>query len=254
MRGKYPLPILLKRLVLLKSSYYYQEESKRRGDKYFVLKSKITEIFNGNKACYGYRRLYVELKKAGHHVSEKIVRRLMREEHLKVKIKKYAQYNSYKGAITPAVPNVIKRNFYANEPHEKLLTDITEFAIPAGKVYLSPIVDCFDGYLPCWTIGVSPNADLVNSMLDKEISILPENKHPIIHSDRGCHYRWPGWINRMDARGLIRSMSRKGCSPDNSACEGVFGRIKNEMFYARDWQGVSIEEFIVLLDEYLHWY
>ena len=81
-----------------------------------------------------------------------------------------------------------------------------------------------------------------------EIDIL------IIHSDRGVHYRWPGWINRMESNGLTRSMSKKGCSPDNSACEGVFGRIKNEMFYNTDWTGVSISEFIDILNNYLHWY
>ena len=58
----------------------------------------------------------------------------------------------------------------------------------------------------------------------------------------------------MDDFGLTRSMSKKGCSPDNSACEGVFGRIKNEMFYNTDWTGVSISEFITILDKYLYWY
>lgn len=91
-------------------------------------------------------------------------------------------------------------------------------------------------------------------MLDRAISHLPEGKHPIIHSDRGCHYRWPGWIERMNRAGLTRSMSKKGCSPDNSACEGFFGRLKNEMFYGRSWQGVSLEEFIRQRDSYIHWY
>lgn len=68
----------------------------------------------------------------------------------------------------------------------------------------------------------SPNAELVNTMLDTTISGLKEDEHPIVHSDRGCHYRWPGWIQRMEKNHLIRSMSKKGCSPDNSACEGVF--------------------------------
>jgi len=70
-------------------------------------------------------------------------------------------------------------------------------------------------------------------------------------TDRGCHYRWPGWILRMEAAGLQRSMSRKGCSPDNSACEGLFGRLKNEMFYNRDWKGVSTHQFIQILNDYL---
>jgi transposase InsO family protein len=91
-------------------------------------------------------------------------------------------------------------------------------------------------------------------MLDSAIALLNDYEHPIVHSDRGCHYRWPGWIERMDIAGLTRSMSKKGCSPDNSACEGFFGRLKNEIFYNQDWSGVSIEKFIDTLDAYLIWY
>ena len=87
-------------------------------------------------------------------------------------------------------------------------------------------------------------------MLDRAIESLPQDAHPIIHTDRGCHYRWPGWINA----GLTRSMSRKGCSPDNAACEVFFGRLKNEMFYNRSWEGVTISEFIRQLEEYMAWY
>ena len=121
-------------------------------------------------------------------------------------------------------------------------------------MYLSPIIDCFDGLPVSWTIGTSPNAELVNSMLDEAILTLNEDEKPIIRSDRGAHYRWQGWIERMEQAGLTRSMSKKGCSPDNSACEGFFGRLKNEMFYGYSWKNVSIEQFIEELNEYIIWY
>ena len=126
--------------------------------------------------------------------------------------------------------------------------------IGEGKVYLSPIIDCFDGMPITWTVGTSPNAELVNTMLDNAIVLLKENEHPIVHSDRGCHYRWSGWIQRMDEAGLTRSMSKKGCSPDNSACEGFFGRMKNEMFYGEKWDKISVEEFISIINQYMQWY
>ena len=178
----------------------------------------------------------------------------MKEESLKVRKVEHRRYSSYQGEISPEVENIIKRDFHADQPNKKWLTDITEFHIPAGKIYLSPIIDCFDGLPVSWTIGTSPSADLVNSMLDEAVSALAEGERPIIHSDRGAHYRWPGWIERMEAAGLTRSMSKKGCSPDNSACEGFFGRLKNEMFYGVSWGGVSIDEFISELDRYIHWY
>ena len=103
--------------------------------------------------------------------------------------RKKTRYSSYRGEITPAVPNLLKRDFHVNRPNEKWLTTITEFAIPADKVYLSPIIDCFDGMPVCWSIGISPNAELTNGMLDKAIYLLKVGEHPIVHTDRGCHYR-----------------------------------------------------------------
>lgn len=119
---------------------------------------------------------------------------------------------------------------------------------------MSPLVDCYDGAIISWTIGTKPDAELVNNMLDTGVSTLQDQERPIIHSDRGAHYRWPGWIERMNKANLSRSMSKKGCSPDNSACEGFFGRLKNEMFYQRDWKNTTINQFINQLDYYIHWY
>lgn len=254
LKAKYSLPCLLEKLHISKSSYYYQEKVLSQPDKYLSLRIHIKELFAENKNRYGYRRIHALLKREGITISEKIIRRIMKEENLSVKVKKTAKYNSYAGEVSPAVPNEINRNFFAEKPNIKWLTDITEFAIPAGKVYLSPIVDCFDGLLVTWEIGISPDAALVNTMLDNAINQLSSKEKPIIHSDRGVHYRWPGWIERMDKAGLTRFMSKKGCSPDNSACEGVFGRIKNEMFYNTDWTGVSIPDFIKILNNYLVWY
>lgn len=106
-----------------------------------------------------------------------------------------------------------------------------------------------------WSIGTRPDAKLVNTMLDAAIeTVAKSHDQPIVHSDRGSHYRWPGWLTRMGDAKLIRSMSRKGCSPDNSACEGFFGRLKNELFYPRNWQTTTIEQFIQIVDSYIHWY
>lgn len=178
----------------------------------------------------------------------------MKEEGLCVLKRRRRKYNSYKGEITPAVDNKVARDFHADKPNEKWLTDITEFSIRAGKIYLSPIIDCFDGMPVTWTIGTSPDAELVNTMIQNAISGLASDEKPIIHSDRGCHYRWPEWIRIVTEAGLSRSMSKKGCSPDNSACEGFFGHLKIEMFYGRNWDDYSIPEFIAELNDYLEWY
>lgn len=254
LRDKYRLNELLEQLHMAKSSYCYQKRCLHREDPYDEFRIRIHQIFYEVGGCYGYRRIHALLIREGYMISEKVVRRIMKEDNLVVPHIKRKKYSSYVGEVSPAAENIINRDFHAELPNKKWLTDITEFGIPAGKVYLSPIVDCFDGMAVSWTIGTSPNADLANTMLDTAILGLAEDEHPIVHSDRGGHYRWPGWIERMDEAGLTRSMSKKGCSPDNSACEGFFGRIKNEMFYGRNWKGVSLETFMALLDTYLHWY
>jgi IMP dehydrogenase/GMP reductase len=155
---------------------------------------------------------------------------------------------------TPAVPNLLNRDFHASAPNTKWLTDLTEIHIPAGKVYVSPIVDCFDGLVVAWNIGTSPDANLVNTMLDHAVRTLRPGEHPVIHSDRGSHYRWPAWIRRTENAQLTRSMSKKGCSPDNAACEGFFGRLKTELIYPRNWQHVTLKDLMTRIDAYIHWY
>lgn len=76
------------------------------------------------------------------------------------------RYGSYLGEISPAPENLINRDFHAAAPNEKWLTDITEFQIPGGKVFLSPLIDCFGGLVVSWSIGTRPDAELVNTMLD----------------------------------------------------------------------------------------
>lgn len=254
LKEKYPLPLLLSGLRFAKSSYYYQRKRKTFSEKHADDRKAVVEVFNHNHQRYGYRRIKIELEKTGRILSEKVIRRIMCENGMTAKGKSPKKYRSYLGEISPAVPDLIRRDFRADRPDQKWLTDTTEFSIPAGKVYLSPIIDCYDGMPIAWNISTKPDAHLVNCMLDRALRDLPQGRHPIIHSDRGCHYRWPGWIERMKNAGLIRSMSRKGCSPDNSACEGFFGRMKNEMFYGCSWQNVSIDEFIRQVEEYMVWY
>lgn len=254
LKSKYSLPALCKKLDLAKSSYYYQEKTIHAEDKYLELRKKIVQLFHDNRNVYGYRKIHTLLCKAGIIVSEKVVRRIMKQEALIVKQRRRQKYNSYKGEITPAVENVINRDFHADKPNQKWLTDITEFSIKAGKVYLSPIIDCLDGMPVKWTIGTSPNAELANTMLRDAIATLAPAEKPIVHSDRGCHYRWPEWISIMTEAGLTRSMSKKGCSPDNSACEGFFGHLKTELFYGRNWDDYSIDDFIQEVENYIHWY
>ena len=255
LKHTYALSDLLVELDLARSSYFYHFARLKSPDKYADARVAITDVFQSNYRCYGYRRLRAALGRRQLHISEKVVQRLMKQECLVVAATKRRRYGSYLGEISPAPDNLINRDFQAAAPNEKWLTDITEFQIPAGKVYLSPMIDCFDGLVISWTIGTRPDAVLVNTMLEAAIETVANSPdRPVVHSDRGGHYRWPGWLSRMHNAKLIRSMSRKGCSPDNAACEGFFGRLKTELFYPRNWQATTIEQFIEVVDSYIRWY
>ena len=245
-------------LKISKSSYEYQHKATKQGDRYAWLRPLVREEFERCEGVRGYRTICALLRKRQDPVvvSEKVVRKIMREEGLVVSYagKRRRRYSSYRGEISLAPPNVVKRNFHAEAPNQLWLTDITEFKVNDKKCYLSPIIDCYDGMVVSWRVSSSPSADMVNHMLEEAIATLEPGEHPIIHSDRGVHYRWPEWITLCEENGLQRSMSAKGCTPDNSACEGFFGRLKNEFYYYRDWKGVTIEEFSKRLNKYIRNY
>lgn len=120
--------MLLKSLKLAKSIYYYQLSALSK-NKYARIKERIKEIFNCLYQSYGYRRIKKSLENEGTVISEKVIRRLMREDCLFAWGAKKRRYSSYLGEISPAVPNIINRDFKSKSPNKKLLIDITEFHI-----------------------------------------------------------------------------------------------------------------------------
>lgn len=245
---------LLPAVGLAHSTYHYRLNAMRRPDRDAWLLPLVEGAFENSEKRYGYKRVHLELQGMGITVSAKRVMKLMTKHGMVPLFKSAKRYSSYKGELTRAPENLVNRDFHADGPNMLRVTDLTEFSIPAGKAYLSPLIDCYDGLPVAWTIGTSPNAELADGMLSDACSTLGEGDRPVIHSDRGCHYRWPEWIRICEEHKLTRSMSAKGCSPDNAAAEGFFGRLKQEFFHKRSFAGVSMDEFIGMLDDYMVWY
>ena len=260
-KAKWSLRELTVSLGISKSSYEYWRKALARGEKYAWLRPLVAEEFEAEKGVRGYRVVHERLRRRGVTVSEKVVRRIMREGNLEVRRGKKRRYSSYAGEVDEAPANLPlladgKHDFRAGAPNEKWVTDITEFKLPddSRKVYLSPIVDLFDGKPVSWSIGFHPTAELANSSLLAACATLAPGERPFCHSDRGGHYRWDGWKGICGSFGIVRSMSRKGRSPDNAAAEGFFGLLKNEFFYPCDWRKVTGEEFVRRLDGWLRDY
>ena len=245
---------LLPMVGIARSTYHYQLNAMRRPDRDAPLLELVREAFENSRRRYGYKRVHLELKSMGVRVSAKRVMRLMTSHGLVPLFKSAKRYSSYKGELTKAPKNLVNRDFHAEAPNRLWVTDLTEFSIPAGKAYLSPVIDCYDGMPVAWTIGMSPNAALANGMLLDACSTLKDGEKPVIHSDRGCRYRWPEWIRICKDNNLTRSMSAKGCSPDNAAAEGFFGRMKTESVYPEHWEKRTRDEVLILIDDYIRWY
>ncbi|MBW3090037.1 IS3 family transposase [Bifidobacterium miconisargentati] len=257
-RGEFGLAAALDATGLKRSTYYYERGAVAVGDRYAMLRARVTGLFEAGGRVWGYRRIHRMLRLDGADplvVSEKVVRRIMREGNLRpVYLKRPKRWSSYAGEIGEAPANLVNRDFHAGRPNRLWVTDVTQFTMDGYKCWLSPVVDCFDGMVVSWTLSRSPDAGMANRMLLDAVAALGDGERPVVHSDRGCHYRWPGWIAICEENGLTRSMSAKGCSPDNAAAEGFFGRLKNEFYHGRDWRGVGFEEFRERLASYLTHY
>jgi putative transposase len=184
-------------------------------------------------------------------VNHKKVQRIMRELGLKC-IVRMKKYRSYKGTVGKIAPNILERNFNATKPNEKWVTDITEFKLFGEKLYLSPMLDLFNGEIITYTVDSRPVYTLVSGMLDQALEHKTDEDTLLIHSDQGWHYQMPQYQQTLKEQNITQSMSRKGNCYDNAVMENFFGILKSEFLYTEEFD--SIEHFKVELDQYIHYY
>ena len=173
---------------MARSTYYYYLKHPTK-DKYECEKQEITEIFNTHKSRYGYRRILNVMRSKGYVINHKTVLKLMKLLGLKGKQRKNDKYHSYKGEVGKVADNLLKRDFKAEKPFEKLTTDVTQFKIGGTKVYLSPVMDLYNREIVSYSISLSPNLEQIREMLNDLFDKLPDNATPLFHSDQGWQYQ-----------------------------------------------------------------
>ena len=146
------------------------------------------------------------------------------------------------------------RNFTTSKPNEKWTTDVSEFHIRDGKLYLSPILDMYNGEIVSYNLSTSPNFNQTIDMLNKAFDKYPNLNGLIFRSDQGWQYQMNQYHKILKDKGIIQSMSRKGNCLDNWVMENFFGKLKNEMFYGHEYEFESIEELKQSIDEYIEYY
>lgn len=167
-------------------------------------------------------------------------------------VRKKRRYNSYKGTIGKIADNLLKRNFKAEKPNQKWVTDVTEFKIGDKKLYLSPILDLFNGEIISYNLSKHPVFNQITDMLEKAFKKIPKNTNLILHSDQGWQYQMKQYQYLLDKKGIKQSMSRKGNCLDNSLAENFFGLLKSELFYIKEYK--NIEELEKDIIKYIDYY
>jgi putative transposase len=269
LREKYSLHLLLDIAGLKKSTYFYAlEHLDYKEDKDKEIGDLIVKIFNDNHKKYGRPRIVLELKRMGIVINNKKVYRIMKDRGLTATPRK-RKYSSYKGKIGKICRNhllkkrlnknkhiyIYERHFETNRPYQILGTDVTQFQIAAGKLYLSPIIDFHTREILGYDISTSPNyaqiRRMMKMMFDRHGEVF---SGLILHSDQGYQYQMKAYQKLLKEHGIIQSMSRKGNCLDNSPTENFFGRLKTEIFYDKEFEYESLDQLKRAIEKYIKYY
>ena len=205
----------------------------------------------------GYRRLNDDLRHDhGIHVNDKRVLRICRARDIRSTIK-YNNRGCTRRAKNPQyiAENLLDRQFYADKPNEKWLTDVTEFkwyeGVEVHKLYLSAILDLCDRRIVSYVVSERNDNPLVYKTLDKAVKANPD-AHPLFHSDRGFQYTNRTFHHKLEKAGMTQSMSRVAHCIDNGPMEGFWGILKRERYYGRRF--TSKQELIQMIVNFIHYY
>lgn len=205
----------------------------------------------------GYRRIRDELEHDhGICVTDKRVLRICRVRDIKSTIK-YKNNGCTRHSSNPqyVAENILDRDFHAEKPNQKWLTDVTEFkwyeGITVHKVYLSAILDLYDRRIVAFVVGDRNNNPLVFKTFDRAVAANP-GAHPLFHSDRGFQYTNRAFHHKLELAGMTQSMSRVAHCIDNGPMEGFWGILKRERYYGRRF--TSKQELVSMIHSYIHYY
>ena len=219
--------------------------------------AEIVEQIHAESPDKGYRRIRDDLERYyDTKISDKRTLRICRSRDVKSTIK-YANNGCTRNAPNPqyVAENVLNRDFHADKPDEKWLTDVTEFkwyeGIEKHKIYLSAILDLYDRRIVAFVIRDSNDNPLVYDTFDAAVAANPD-AHPIFHSDRGFQYTNRTFHTKLEAAGMTQSMSRVAHCIDNGPMEGFWGILKRERYYGRRF--TDRESLVRMIEEYIDYY
>lgn len=253
MRRHHKLADLLQVAGLARSTFYYQCQAILRNEQQSDMEVKIRTIYDEHKGRYGYRRITAVLcRSTAEPVNHKCVQRLMQKMGLRALIRAKKSFRQVPGVSDVNVPNVLQRDFFAEAPNQKWVTDVTEFNVHGQKLYLSACMDLYNGEIIAHRMARRPVFDLVSDTLREALARSACASELIVHSDQGWHYKMQPYRAMLKHHGVRQSMSRRGNCFDNAVIESFFGTLKAEYYHLEMHDGIAGLEAGV--HEYIRYY
>ncbi len=249
-KDKYPISEMCRFFEVSRSGYYDYVKRMDIPAKDLPLAEKIRECQDKCGKIYGYRRVHIWLERNGVHHNPKTILRVMQKYNLLsvVRRKKYRNY----GNVLHKYPNLLNRDFKADRPNQKWVTDISYIKTAQGTLYLSIIRDLFDNSIVAYKTGTAQNVNLVLSTIRAAKRKEKVTAELQLHSDQGFQYTSHPYFKLTQEYDITPSMSRRRNPYDNALAENFFSILKTECIYRVKLQ--TYEEARILIDEYIHFY
>ena len=249
-KGKYSISEMCKFFQVSRSGYYGYVARMDTPASDLPLAEKIRDCQEQCGKTYGYRRVHIWLERNGIYRNPKTVLRIMQKYGLLsvIRRKKYRNYGEY----LHRYPNLLNRNFSAERPNQKWVTDISYIHTKQGVLYLSVIRDLYDNSIVAYKTGTEQNVNLVLSTIKEAKKKEKVTTELQLHSDQGFQYTSQAYYRLTQSYGIIPSMSRRGNPYDNALAENFFSILKTECIYRTKLQ--TYEETRLLIGEYIHFY
>lgn len=249
-KDKYSISEMCKFFTVSRSGYYDYVKRIDIPARDLPLAEKIRECQDECGKTYGYRRVHIWLENKGIYRNPKTVLRVMQKYGLLsvIRRKKYRNY----GEHLHKYPNLLNRDFCAERPNQKWVTDISYIHTTQGVLYLSIIRDLFDNSIVAYKTGTEQNVNLVLNTIREAKKKEKVTAELQLHSDQGFQYTSTAYFNLTQSYGITPSMSRRGNPYDNALAENFFSILKTECIYRVKLQ--TYEEARLLIDKYIHFY
>ena len=249
-KDKYSISKMCRFFGVSRSGYYGYVSRMEVSAKDLPLAEKIKECQEECGKTYGYRRVHIWLERQGIHHNPKTILRVMQKYNLLsvIRRKKYRNYGEY----LHRYPNLLNRDFKAERPNQKWVTDISYIKTNQGTLYLSIIRDLFDNSIVAYKTGTEQNINLVLSTIREAKKREKVTKELQLHSDQGFQYTSHAYFKLTKSYNITPSMSRKGNPYDNALAENFFSILKTECIYRTKLQ--TYNDARILIDEYIHFY